>query len=87
MTEKKPAIPSTDTLLHDLRHLIEETRSTVAVTVNSALTMLYWRIGRRISGEVLQGERATYGAEILPTLSAKLVPLYGDEINNGEENS
>jgi predicted nuclease of restriction endonuclease-like (RecB) superfamily len=40
--------------------------------------MLYWRVGSRINGEVLQRERATYGAEILPTLSAKLVPLYGD---------
>ncbi len=78
MMEKKTPVQPADALLHDLRHLIEETRSTVAITVNATLTMLYWRVGLRINGEVLQRERATYGAEILPTLSAKLVPLYGD---------
>jgi predicted nuclease of restriction endonuclease-like (RecB) superfamily len=78
MIAKKLPIQHNDALLHDLRGLIEETRSTVATTVNAALTMLYWRIGKRINEEILQGERAAYGAEILPTLSAKLVPLYGD---------
>jgi predicted nuclease of restriction endonuclease-like (RecB) superfamily len=78
MMKKKPPVQPADALLHDLRHLIEDTRSTVATTVNAALTMLYWRVGKRINGEVLQRERAMYGAEILPTLSAKLVPLYGE---------
>ncbi len=78
MTGKKTPVQPADTLLHDLRHLIDEARITVATTVNATLTMLYWRVGSRINGEVLQRERATYGAEILPTLSAKLVPLYGD---------
>jgi predicted nuclease of restriction endonuclease-like (RecB) superfamily len=77
MTAKKMA-KNPGALLHDLRTLIEETRAHVATTVNAALTMLYWRVGKRINDETLHGERATYGAEILPTLSAKLVPLYGD---------
>jgi len=72
MTSKQIPVQRADTLFHELRSLIEETRSSVAVTVNTALTMLYWRVGKRISKELLQGERATYGAEILPTLSAKL---------------
>jgi predicted nuclease of restriction endonuclease-like (RecB) superfamily len=38
---------------------------------------MYWRIGKRIHAEVLGGERAGYGEEILPTLSAELVPFYG----------
>ncbi|MCK5228947.1 MAG: DUF1016 family protein [Desulfobulbaceae bacterium] len=78
MTAKKIPAQHNDALLHDLRSLIEETRSTVAITVNTALTMLYWRVGKRINEEILKGKRATYGAEILPTLSAKLVPLYGE---------
>ncbi|MCK5437383.1 MAG: DUF1016 family protein [Desulfobulbaceae bacterium] len=78
MTAKKIPAQHNDALLHDLRRLIEETRSTVATTVNTALTMLYWRVGKRINEEILKGKRATYGAEILPTLSAKLVPLYGE---------
>jgi hypothetical protein len=58
--------------LRRLRFLIEVTRSFVAVTVHSALTMLYWLVGKQISKEFLQEERATYVPEILPTLSAKL---------------
>lgn len=32
-------------LLVDLRNLITDTRSAVAVTINAGLTLLYWRIG------------------------------------------
>jgi predicted nuclease of restriction endonuclease-like (RecB) superfamily len=81
MTTKKTPALHTDALLHDLRGLIEETRATVATTVNAALSLLYWQIGKRINAETLHGERATYGAEILPTVSAKLVLLYGVGFN------
>lgn len=64
-------------LLGDVRSLIEQTREQLAQRVNSALTCLYWRIGQRIRSDILQGQRAQYGEEILPTLSAKLVPDYG----------
>jgi len=76
MTAKKLA-KTPASLLHDLRSLIEETRATVATTVNAALTILYWRVGQRIQREILQGERAEYGKEILPTLSAKLTSDFG----------
>ncbi len=59
-------------LLHELRDLIVSTRQTVARGVNAALVLLYWKIGQRIRQDVLQNKRAEYGAEILPTLSAKL---------------
>lgn len=81
MTEKKIPIQHNEALFHDLRSLIEETRATVATTVNTALTTLYWRIGRRINGEILQGGRADYGAEVLPTLSAKLTKEYGSNFS------
>jgi predicted nuclease of restriction endonuclease-like (RecB) superfamily len=64
-------------LLDDLRRMIEETRQSLAVTVNAALTQLYWRVGKRINDEILRGERADYGERILPTLSAKLTAEYG----------
>jgi len=64
-------------LLNDIRKLIKETRSTVATTVNVGLTMLYWRIGKRINEEILKGERADYGKEILATLSQELTRDYG----------
>ena len=78
MTAKKTPDQPADALLHDLRHLIEETRSTVATTVNAALTMLYWRVGKRINKEILQGERADYGQEIVATLSQQLSREYGN---------
>jgi predicted nuclease of restriction endonuclease-like (RecB) superfamily len=65
------------TLLQDLRDLIQATRSGVAQGVNSALVLLYWQVGHRIRTEVLLNRRAEYGEQILPTLSAKLVPEYG----------
>lgn len=65
-------------LLHDIHRMIEEARAAVAVTVNVGLTMLYWQVGKRINEEILKGERAEYGAAILPTLSAKLVIDHGE---------
>lgn len=64
-------------LLTELRGLIDQARQYVAQTANSTLTMLYWKVGGRIGREVLAGQRASYGEEILPTLSAKLEPEYG----------
>ncbi|MCF6290676.1 MAG: PDDEXK nuclease domain-containing protein [Desulfobacterales bacterium] len=77
MTKKKSPVSHADAILHELRGLIEEARTTVATTVNATLTMLYWRVGQRIQREILKGERAEYGKEILPTLSAKLTSDYG----------
>ena len=68
---------SPDELLGDIRRMIQEARSAVAVTVNAGLTMLYWRIGKRINEEVLKGERAEYGERILVTLSQELAEEYG----------
>jgi predicted nuclease of restriction endonuclease-like (RecB) superfamily len=64
-------------LLGDIRALIEAARTRPASTVNSELTMLYWRIGQRIRTHVLDGRRGAYGKEVLPTLAAQLVKEYG----------
>ncbi|MSU49716.1 MAG: DUF1016 domain-containing protein [Opitutus sp.] len=65
-------------LLTEVRELILSTRQTVARGVNAALVVLYWKIGERIHRDILQEKRASYGEEILPTLSAKLVPEFGE---------
>ena len=80
MTRRKasvsaPAAPPA--LLGDVRALIEASRQRVASAVNAELTLLFWRIGQRIHTEVLAGQRAGYGDEILPTLAAQLVRDYG----------
>ncbi len=64
-------------LLADIRNMIEEARSVVATAVNASLTMLYWNIGKRINEEILKGERAGYGEEILSNLSQQLISEYG----------
>ena len=80
MTKK---VPSTDShlsarVLHDIRRLIEETRSAVASTVNAALTVLHWQVGKRINDEILKGDRAGYGEQIVRALSAQLLAEYGN---------
>jgi len=64
-------------LVSDLRQLIEQAREQVAVTVNAALVMMYWNIGKRICEDVLENERAEYGKEIVSTLSRQLASEYG----------
>ena len=64
-------------LVGDIRILIIEARTGLATTVNSALTMLYWRIGRRVYMELLQGERAGYGEQIVALLARQLEAEHG----------
>ncbi len=75
---KPPALAAqADQLLGDLRQMIEDARLRIAETANSVLTMLHWHVGSRIRRDVLNETRAEYGEEILPTLSAELIPRYG----------
>lgn len=80
-TRKPPvasALPEApEQLLGDIRGLIEQSRRQLASAVNSALTQLYWRIGQRIRSEVLQGERAAYGEQIVSALARQLTSDYG----------
>lgn len=64
-------------LLADIRQLVESAKTQVAVTVNSTMTMMYWRIGDRINREMLGGERAAYGKQMIASLSNQLTELYG----------
>lgn len=69
--------PEVMPLLVDLRQLIDDARRSAAVAVNAELTLMYWRIGKRIHDDVLQGERAGYGNQIVATLSRQLSLEYG----------
>lgn len=78
--EKKSGItqPAADLiLLQDLSALIEQSRKQIAVAANSALTMMFWQVGKRINDHVLKNKRAEYGKEIVPTMSTKLREKYG----------
>ena len=60
-----------------VKHLIEEARLAIAVTVNSRITTLYWNIEEHINKEILGNKRAEYGKEIVISLSRKLTEEYG----------
>lgn len=64
-------------LVADVRTMIEQTREAVARTVNAGMTLLYWRIGKRILTEVLGNQRAEYGKEIVQSLSTQLTDEFG----------
>ncbi len=65
------------TLLGDLRRLIAEARQDVARQVNSALVLLYWRVGQRIRRDVLKEKRAEYGQRIVSSLGTQLEAEFG----------
>lgn len=66
-----------DNLFGEIRQLIDSAKQQVAATVNSAMTMMYWHIGDRINRELLGGERAAYGKQVVANLSRQLTQEYG----------
>ena len=64
-------------LFSDIKVLIEESKNHVAHTVNSTLTLLYWKIGRRINADILKYKRAQYGEQIVASLTRQLESAYG----------
>ena len=77
-TENLATIQNTDDLIADVRSMITQTRDGVARTVNAGMTLLYWRIGKRVHHEILDEKRAEYGEEIVATLSQQLVEEFGN---------
>jgi len=67
---------NTQSLIQDLRQIIEQARGHVAATANYELTMMYWHIGERINREVLDNQRAEYGKQIVATVSRQLQENY-----------
>ena len=64
-------------LLQDLQSLVKETEYKVASAVNSAVTILFWKVGKRIRDETLNHQRAKYGESIVVTVSRSLVEQFG----------
>lgn len=71
LAKKRSAVVS-QKLVADLRGIFQETRSHVATAANTALTMMYWNIGRRIRRDILKGKRADYGERIVSALRTQL---------------
>ena len=81
MTEDKEIInkgsSEHQSLIKDLRQIIEQARGRVASTANYELTMMYWHIGERINREVLSNQRAEYGKQIVASVARQLQEEYG----------
>lgn len=64
---------SVDPLIERVVSILENARSQVARTVNSAMVLAYWQIGREIVEFIQHGSsRAEYGEQVLEALSARL---------------
>ena len=64
-------------LVQEISLLIEESKQQVVRTANSALTLLFWQVGKRVNDEVLKNDRAQYGKQIVANVSAQLEMKYG----------
>ena len=65
------------TLYTELHALIERSRQRLAGAVNAELTQLYWAIGARLHRDVLGGERARYGDQLIARLGTQLANAFG----------
>lgn len=65
-------------LLADAKSIIEQARQNAYRSINLAMLQRNWLLGKRISDEILNGEkRAEYGNEIIKRLSEALTGMYG----------
>src|ERR1017187_9750171 len=70
-----------DVLFTEVSKMIAESKLYVAQTVNATITILYWKIGKRINEETLNNKRAEYGKQIVPKLSGQLVENFGSSFS------
>ncbi|MCL8538474.1 PDDEXK nuclease domain-containing protein [Chryseobacterium gallinarum] len=68
-------------LITDLKELVDKTKSQVAVQVNSAMVVLYWKIGQRINEDVLGNKRAEYGKEVILQIAQHLTVEFGSSFS------
>ena len=67
-----------DSLIADVRSIIEEGRKNAFAAAGKVAILTYWNVGRRIVEEEQQGNsRANYGKRIIPALADRLTSKYG----------
>lgn len=69
--------PQVENLVVELNEMIDQARASIAMSINSTLSLLHWHLGSRIYKEILKEERAEYGRAIVPTVSRQLTFQYG----------
>lgn len=66
-----------DDLYNRIVALIENAKRNVATKVNDEMTLLYWNIGKDITDNILNNQKAEYGKAVIRKLSQKLTIEYG----------
>ena len=75
---KKNNIIISESLVTDVRSIIENGRKQAFAAVGQVAILTYWNIGRRIVEEEQQGNaRADYGKGLIPALADRLTAEYG----------
>ncbi len=75
---EKNTIIISDSLVADVRNIIEEGRRHAFAAAGQAAILTYWNVGRRIVEEEQQGNaRANYGKGLIPALANRLMTEYG----------
>lgn len=69
--------PPQGQFIDDISQLVQQAKQRAASAVNSEITLLYWQVGNRIHQEVLGGERASYGQEVIASLAKQLTAQFG----------
>jgi len=64
-------------LFSDLAQIIEQGKQQAVAQVNTALTLTYWHVGKKINEHILNNQRAEYGKEIVSPVAAQLVEEFG----------
>lgn len=78
---KNSSLDSEKNLIEELTRLIEISKQSLAIQANSVLSILFWRIGKRINDEILNYRRADYGKQIVSTVSTQLEMRFGKNFN------
>ncbi len=73
----QPPQNTVNALVKELTKMIDQAKGSIASTVNSKLTMLYWNVGNRLNKEILKNERAEYGKSIVASVAQQLTLDYG----------
>ncbi|MFC2996394.1 YhcG family protein [Acinetobacter sichuanensis] len=77
MTQQQLSTVESTVLSQDIIALVHSAKQRAAVSVNAELTLLYWTVGQRIQQEILKGERAEYGLQVIANLAKTLTQQLG----------
>ena len=77
MSKELMDIKDIESLYTDISGMIYNTKNDIKNQMNNSIIALYWNIGKKLSNEILQGQKAEYGKNLIGELSSRLTTEYG----------